>query len=195
MRKLKLQMQVSVDGFVCGPNGEMDWMVWNWDDALKNYATEITDPVDTIVMGRNLAVGFIPYWEGVAADPNNPEQSAGIKFHETPKLVFSRTLDKTDPVAAAWKFTTITNGDLVQEINQLKKQPGKDIITYGGAGFAADLIKNNLIDEYHLFINPAAIGKGKTIFNTLEKNFDLKLAKSQAFECGIVLLSYTPSLK
>ena len=66
MRKVKLQMQVSIDGFVAGPNGEMDWMVWDWDDALKDYVTRLTEPVDTIVLGRVLAQGFIPYW---AADP------------------------------------------------------------------------------------------------------------------------------
>lgn len=193
MRKLKLQMQVSVDGFVYGPNGELDWMVWDWDDALKNYVGDLTQPIDIIVMGHNLAKGFIPHWEAVAADPNNPIQDAGKKFHETPKLVFSKTLDKADPAVAAWKNTTVTNDDLVQEINQLKKQPGKDIIAYGGASFVSDLIKNNLIDEYHLFINPTAIGKGKVIFNNLEKKLDLKLVRSQAFDCGIVLLFYTPN--
>ena len=61
MRKVKLQMQVSVDGFVAGPNGEMDWMAWNWDDELKKHVTDLTEPVDCIIMGRKLAQGFIPY--------------------------------------------------------------------------------------------------------------------------------------
>ncbi len=69
MRKLKLQVQMSVDGYIAGPNGEMDWMAWNWDDELNKYVTEITEPVDCIVLGRKLAQGFIPYWASVAANP------------------------------------------------------------------------------------------------------------------------------
>mgnify|MGYP002633797651 CR=1 FL=1 len=63
MRKLKLQIQLSIDGYIAGPNGEMDWMIWNWDDELKNFVTEITESTDTIVLGRKLAQGFIPNWE------------------------------------------------------------------------------------------------------------------------------------
>ena len=71
MRKLKLQVQMSVDGFVAGPNGELDWMVFDWDDELKNYVTEITEPVDTILLGRKMAGGFISHWASVAADPQD----------------------------------------------------------------------------------------------------------------------------
>ena len=73
MRKLKLQVQMSIDGFIAGPNGEMDWMNVNWGDDINNYVANITEPIDTIVLGRKLAEGFIPYWAGVAANPDNPE--------------------------------------------------------------------------------------------------------------------------
>ena len=190
MRKLKLQMQLSLDGFVAGPNNEMDWMVFNWDDELKNYVTQLTEPVDCIVLGRKLAEGFIPHWTNVAADPENPEVSAGRKFTDTCKVVFTKTLDKS-----AWDNTVLAKGDLVQEINQLKKQNGKDIIAYGGASFASALIKQGLIDEYHLFINPVAIGKGMPIFNGLEKYLKLQLVKATSFSCGIVVLCYKPEGK
>src|SRR3990170_7462327 len=91
LRKLKLQVQMSVDGFIAGPNGEMDFMVWNWDDQLKNYVATLTDPVDCILLGRKLAEGFIPYWSGVAANPEDPQHTAGIKFTETGKVVFTKT--------------------------------------------------------------------------------------------------------
>jgi len=91
MRKLKLQVQMSVDGFISGPNGEMDWMVWDWDDDLKEYAEEITEPVDCIVLGRKLAQGFIPHWAAVAANPDGPEFAAGRKFSDTSKVVFTKT--------------------------------------------------------------------------------------------------------
>src|SRR5215211_6760189 len=117
MRKLKLQVQMTVDGYIAGPNGEMDFMVWNWDDQLKNYVTEITEPVDCIVLGRKLAEGFIPYWATVAANPDHPEYTAGKKFTETTKVVFTKTLDQSK-----WDNTVLAKGGLADEITKLKQQ-------------------------------------------------------------------------
>lgn len=115
MRKLKLQVQVTIDGFIAGPGGEMDWMSFNWDDALKNYVKDLTEPVDCIVLGRKLAQGFIPYWTSVAEDPNHPEHLAGIKFRDTHKVVFTKTLQNSE-----WNNTVLAKGDLSEEIGQLK---------------------------------------------------------------------------
>jgi dihydrofolate reductase len=185
MRKLKLQMQLSIDGFVAGKNGEMDWMVWDWDEELKQYVTEITEPVDCILLGKNLALGFIPHWANVAADPNNPDHKFGKIMHETPKVVFSKTLNNSE-----WANTIIAGGELIEEITKIITKPGKDIIVYGGAGFVSSLIKHNLIDEYHLFVNPAILGKGIPVFNGVESKLNLSLVKSEAFSCGINLLCY-----
>ncbi len=187
MRKLKLQVQMTVDGYVAGPNGEMDWVTFNWDDALKQYVTDITEPVDCIVLGRKLAEGFIPHWASVAANPDHPEFAAGVKFTDTPKVVFTKTLDQSN-----WDNTILAKGDLADEINQLKNQAGQDIIAYGGATFVSTLIKHGLIDEYHLFVNPAAIGNGMAIFQELDSKQNLTLIKSKAFDCGIVVLNYEP---
>ena len=187
MRKLKLQVQMSIDGYIAGPNGEMDFMAWNWDDELKRYVDTITEPVDCIVLGRKLAEGFIPYWATVAANPNDPERASGEKFTNTRKVVFTKTLDKSE-----WDNTVLAKGDLVDEITRLKKQDGKDIIAYGGATFVSALIKHGLIDEFHLFVNPTAIGKGKAIFKELDGKQDLTLVKATGFDCGIVVLHYEP---
>jgi dihydrofolate reductase len=188
MRKLKLQMQLSIDGYVAGPNGEMDWMVWNWDEECKKYVAELTDPVDTILLGRKLAQGFIPHWQAIASDPANPMNDAGRKFHDTPKVVFSKTLDHSE-----WENTIVTGDDLTETVNHLKKEPGKDIIAYGGGNFVSNLIRQGLIDEYHLFINPSALGNGMPIFKGLEQKLNLRLVRSVSFSCGIVVLCYRPA--
>ncbi len=188
MRKLKLQMQLSIDGFVAGPNGEMDWMTWNFDDEIKKYVTDLTGSIDCILLGGHMPGGFIPYWESVAADPANPEYPFGKIMCDTPKVVFTKTMEKS-----LWDNTVLAKGDITEEVNRLKAQPGKDIIAYGGANFVSNLIKYNLIDEYHLFINPTAIGNGMTIFKELRQNLNLKLVKATPFDCGIVLLCYQPA--
>jgi dihydrofolate reductase len=129
--------------------------------------------------------GFVSHWSNAAKNTDDPEYAAAKKFVELPKIVFSRTLNKS-----IWDNTEIATGDYVQFINQLKKKSGKDIIVYGGAGFVSSLIKNNLIDEYHLFINPTAIGKGLEIFKDLNEKLNLKLVNTKIFSNGVVGLFY-----
>ena len=179
MRKLKLQTQISIDGYMAGPNGEMDWMVWNWDDALKDFVHQLTEPVDTIVLGHNLAKGFIDHWAGAAARDNDWFSN---KMVQTPKVVFSRKADKV-----TWERTRLSKGDLSEGINKVKDDNGGDIIAYGGSEFVTSLSAANLIDEYNLFVNPTAIGKGLPVFK--EKN-KLKLIEALPFQCGITVLKY-----
>src|SRR5579872_3020732 len=185
MRKLKLQMQQTVNGFVGGPNGEMDWMDMNWTDDINQYVTALTEPVDTIVMGRKLAEGFIPYWADAAAQPGAPDFAH--KMNDTPKVVFSKTLDKSN-----WERTTLAKGNLKDEINNLKNKSGGDIIVYGGADFVSNLIYEGLIDELHLSVNPSAIGSGLNIF---KERTDLKLINVTTFTSGKVVLHYEPIRK
>jgi dihydrofolate reductase len=179
MRKLKLQVQMTVDGYIAGPNGEMDWTVRDWDPGLKQYVGAITTPVDCIVLGRKLAQGFIPYWA------SHPEQEGAEKFNTTKKVVFTKTLDRSE-----WKDTVLAKGDLAGEITNLKAQTGGDIIAYGGASFVSALIQHNLIDEFHLFINPSIIVRGLAIFKDLDHRQDLILTEATAYQCGIVVLQY-----
>lgn len=181
-------MQITLDGFVGGPNGEMDWMVWDWDDILKKYATELTNSADTFMMGRATGQGMAVYWPTVASNPESKEGDLWMAniLNKAPKIVFSKTVSTID-----WTNVRIAR-DIVAEIKQLKQQPGKDLLIYGGAGIVASFIKENLIDEYHLFVNPVAIGKGKTIFNELENGLKLKLVNTITSSVGIVVLCYEP---
>jgi dihydrofolate reductase len=188
MRKLKLQVQISVDGFVGRPNGELDYMTWSWDDKIKNYVNELTDSCDTILLGRKMTDGFVSHWTRAVADPADQTYPFAKKMVDFPKVVFTKTIDKSK-----WANTVVANGDLSDEVNKLKNRSGKDIIVYGGAGFVSSLVSAGLIDEYYLFVNPAAIGSGLTIFNKINGKLDLQLVNTTQFDCGIALMKYVPT--
>jgi dihydrofolate reductase len=187
MRKLRLQVQISIDGCIAGPNNEMDWLLWDdilSDDNYIKYLNEITESVDTIIMGRKMVDEFIPYWTEVMNKPDDPWNAFSKKMVEIPKVVFTKTLYKSE-----WANTDIATGDLKDEITKLKNLDDGDIIVYGGASFDSSLIKEKLIDEFYLFVNPIVIGNGKTIFKNLEIQ-KLTLIESKVFDCGLVLLHY-----
>ena len=182
MRKLKLQVQQTLDGFLCGLQGEMDWLMLPWDDQLQEYVAKITDSVDCILLGRELAEKFIPYW---ASSPKGENASVIKKMNETKKVIFTKTLMRSE-----WENTTLATGDLEDEITRLRNQAGKDIIAYGGVSFVSALVRHALIDEFNLFINPILIGRGQPICLELEANQTLLMKKATAFPCGIVALRY-----
>ena len=186
MRKLKLQVQITVDGFIAGPDGRLDWMKWSWDEDLKRYVNGVTEAVDCILLGRVLAEKFIPSWQARISE-SGVDEAFARKMVETPKVVFSKTL-KHSP----WEHTSIANGNLADKVNNLKNQPGKDLIAYGGARFVSSLIEHGLVDEYHLFVNPVAIGVGLPIFGQLKESRAFKLVNATSFQCGIALLCYKP---
>jgi dihydrofolate reductase len=188
MRKLKLQMQQTVNGYVAGPNGELDWMTWNWSDDTKKCVTDITDSIDTILLGRKMTDGFISHWNAAAKNPDDPSQEFAQKMVDARKVVFTKTLEKS-----TWENTVLAKGNVADEVNKLKAQDGKEIIVYGGAGFVSSLIKEGLIDELYLFINPTAIPSGLSIFGDVTGNTGYKLIETKTFDCGIVLLKYSPA--
>lgn len=178
-------MQISLDGFnSTGPNDEQKWVTWAWDE-IKPYVLDLANSCDTELIGRKLAVDYIPFWLETLTQPESMMYEAAKIKADQRKIVFTRTLDESP-----WENTELAKGDLKEELEKLKNQPGKDIIVYGGSSFVADLVRENLIDEFHLFINPIAIGKGIPIFDKLESWQHLHLRRSIAFDCGIVLLQY-----
>jgi dihydrofolate reductase len=184
MRKLKLQMQVTVDGCVAGPQGQLDWMTFDMDAGLIAFINHLTDTSDTILLGRKMTDGFIKYWEHVVTQKDSPEYEFAQKMVGLPKVVFSKTVQRIEG-----KNVRVENGDLVGAVTQLKSQPGKDIIVYGGATFVSSLIEHGLLDEMNFFVNPVAIGNGMRVF---KGKTPLKLAASKAYPSGIVVNSYLP---
>jgi dihydrofolate reductase len=205
MRKLILKMSVSVDGFVGGPNGEIDWIFKSFDAGATAWDVTTLWQAGVHIMGSRTFRDMAAYWP-TSTEPFAPP------MNEIPKVVFSRTgLGKATttraledatrlqkggaapamPAAiASWMNPAIATGDLAGEIARLKQQPGKPILAHGGASFARSLVRQGLIDEYHLLIHPVALGRGLPLFSDLEKPLDLKLASATAFDGGTVAHVY-----
>jgi dihydrofolate reductase len=197
MRKLILETQTSVDGFIAAIDGKTDWMIWNWgadwkwDKALQHYHTDLTKSIDCVLISRQMAEeGFNAHWQQVAENPYDSRYEFAKHIRNTHKIVFSTTLTKSTPIPGGWENSDIAEGYFIDFIGRLKSQEGKNIIVYGGATFVSSLIKARLIDEFHLIVNPTALGNGLSIFDKLDGRQDMKLMKAQSFDCGVVVLTY-----
>jgi len=184
---------VSVDGFIEGPNGEMDWLM-TADEEVWKEEFEMLDHIDTLILGRKMYPGYAQYWMSVLANPNDPLPENGSfasKYHiayaafadKTPHFVLSKTLDKV-----AWKNTQIIRQ--VDEIRELKKKGGKDIYAVGGATLVSSLMNLGLIDELQLRVNPIILGGGKALFKDLKQRHSLKLVAAKSLRSGMVNLIY-----
>lgn len=189
MRRIISAMQVSVDGFIEGPNGELDW-IENWEDSYGLMAQ-----VDTCVLGAGMYPGYEQYWSAVLAAPDEPLPFSGkaatrgevdyAKWaQETPHVVLSKSMQ-----AAAWKATRIVRE--LDEIARLKPQPGKDIYAIGGAAFVSSLIERGLVDELRLAIHPVLLGRGKALFKESAQRHRLTLSQVRQLPWGTVELTYT----
>jgi dihydrofolate reductase len=192
MRKLKLQMQVSLDLYISRKKEGMNWMIWpytgpwTWDEELKKYFTDVTASNDTILLGWDMADGgYIDHWTGIAGQKDNAQSGFAAGVVAAHKYVFSRRERRS-----RWDNTTTTTEDLATEVQRLKQLPGKDMIAYGGATFASALVGTGLIDEYHFIVNPAILGDGVSIFNEMQDILRLSPVSARVYPCGITVLVY-----
>lgn len=183
MGRLKLQMQVTVDGM--DPDGGNDELSW---DEVCDYSHALLETADTIVLGGRTAAEFIPYWDAIAAKPEAAWHEVGKQIAQARKVVFSSTFENP-----GWNNTEVERGGLADAIRRLKATNRKDIIVYGGVSFVASLVREGLIDEFHLFVNPVAAGQGRSVFAGLEQPRKLALRKAIGFKSGHVLLHYEPA--
>jgi dihydrofolate reductase len=182
MRKLKLQMHMSLDGIV---GGTKDSGTTFWDAELRKDSIDNLSDVDTILIGSHTAADLITYWGKVAEDLSDEDYELGKRITEIPKVVFSKKM-----TVSSWPNATVINGQLKNEIEHLKNLQGENMLVYGGAGFVSSLIKENLIDEYDLLVHPEIAGKGLKIFDDVDDILQLKLIEAREFSCGVVLLKY-----
>lgn len=213
MRKLILKMSVSADGFVSGPNGEIDWIFRSANESVTAWIVKTLWEAGVHIMGSRTFHDMASYW------PTSDEHFAA-PMNEIPKVVFTRkgfvepipeelttnalkdarinseglfnTSDILSLHASSWSHATVAGGDLATEINRLKEQDGKFILAHGGASFAQSLIRTGLVDEYRLLIHPVILGKGLPLFSAVLAPFDLKLENSIEFMTGTIANIYTP---
>jgi dihydrofolate reductase len=176
MGKLILSIMSSIDGYMEGPNKELDWHVWN-GEMEKHMFNFLNHEVDTILLGRKSYELFAAYW------PSSKESIAPA-MNSLKKIVFSKTLQTTE-----WNNTTIIGDDIQSEITRLKQRGKKDLVLFGGVEITASLIKLNLIDEYQVIINPVVLGQGRPTF-ALEEKLNFKLVDLKRFNCGNVIHYY-----
>jgi dihydrofolate reductase len=182
MRKVIYSMGVSLDGFIAGPNGEIDWSAP--DEELHRFHNEQAREMGVNLYGRRLHE-VMTYWETADESPSAPEYEIEFAriWKETPKIVFSRTLEKVEGNAR------LVRDNIAEEVARLKEQPGKDM-ALGGAGLASTFIELGLIDEFRPFIHPAVLGAGTPYFPPIDERIDLRLVETRTFGSGVVYVRY-----
>jgi dihydrofolate reductase len=194
MRKIIAALQVSVDGFIEGPNGELDWAMEEDEETWKDIF-EIFESVDTCILGRVMYPDYEQYWLAILANPAGILPLSGktatkneIAYarwaDKIPHFVVSKTLDKV-----AWKTTRIVRD--LEEIRKIKQQPGKDMYVVGGATLVSSLMNLGLIDELRLMVNPLILGGGKALFKDVKERYALKLVRAKPLKSGKVSLVYS----
>jgi len=185
MRKVVLFMHTSLDGFVAGSNGEMDWI--NVDEDIFEYAGKQTDQADTALYGRVTYQMMDSYWPTAGDQPtaSKHDKQHSSWYNKVAKVVLSRTME-----GANLPNVRIINNNLSEEITRLKQATGKDILIFGSPSAAHSLMAENLIDDYWLFINPVLLGYGIPLFKGISDKTKLKLVTSNAFSSGVIGLQY-----
>lgn len=195
MRRLALQMQMSVDGFVSSANPSLGWQLWNWgqdwpwDDALKARFNSIISGVDTILLSRKMAEeGYLDHWGSIAKLAMSDRSfEFAQRIVSVKKVVLSEKL-----TTSKWPRTQVRGGPMTEVIASLKRERGRDIICFGGVGFASALVSEGLVDELQCFVNPVAVGAGRSIFSAQRNGLELELTDSKAYDCGMVVNCYSP---
>ncbi len=183
MREIVYQVHTSLDGCVEGPNGEFDWPAMG--PELSGYSHELTARCGEFAYGRKVWEMMSSFWPTAEDVSDHPHDIAFAPvWRSTPKIVFSRTLEKAD-----WN-TRVLNGDLATEVAALKAEEGQDVLLNGGAELPAALSELGLIDEYLVFVHPVVLGGSKRPFTEGAERIGLALVETRVFDGTVVLLRY-----
>lgn len=187
MRKIILTEWITLDGFTAGPDNDMSFVGESFNDEMAQYEDAILDRADTLILGRVTYESFAGSWPYVPDKPEASEDEKGYarKLNAMRKIVFSKTLGK-----AEWNNSTLMKEINRDEIEELKRGDGKDLLIYGSASIVQQLTNLGLIDEYQLLIHPVALGAGKPLFKDVEDKLKLKLVDTKTFNSGVMFLTY-----
>jgi dihydrofolate reductase len=190
MRKIITTMWVTLDGFIAGPNSEMDWVMV--DEEMGKYENDLVSSADTLLLGRVTYQSFAGSWPHVPDNPNvsEGEKEYARKLNAMRKLVFSRTLESVE-----WNNSTLVKEVVPEDIEKLKHEPGRDMVIYGSASLVRTLTNLGLIDEYQILVHPVILGSGKPLFQDIQHQVKLKLVNTKTHPSGVVVLSYQPERK
>jgi dihydrofolate reductase len=180
MRRLILQTGVSIDGYVAALDRSHPWSDGSDDEGVKRWILDSVWAAGAHLMGRVTYEEMAAFWPTSTSEYARP-------MNEIPKVVFSTTLQH-----AAWPETRIARGDLAEEIGRLKREPGNDLIAYGGATLDQALTRFGLVDEYRLMIQPAALGAGLALFKDLSAPLHLELVEATTYATGVAIHVYRP---
>ena len=183
MRKVTYAMSVSLDGFIEATNGDLSWSFP--DEELHTHFNDRENAIDTYLYGRRLYENMAAYWPTADENPAAPEYEREYAriWKSKPKVVFSRTLERVE-----WN-SRLVRGNIPDEVNKLRKQPGKDM-SVAGAEIASTFMQLGLIDEYWLYVHPVILGGGKPMFHQLRNEIDLELVETRTFGSRVGLLRY-----
>ena len=185
MRNLVFFMHASLDGFVAGPNGEMNWI--KVDEAMFDFVATMTAEADTALYGRITYEMMQGYWPNAGNKPNaskhDKEHSAW--YNSVSKIVLSTSLNEKELTN-----TTVISDDLAEKINAIKQQEGKNILIFGSPRASHSLLKEGLVDEFWIFVNPILLGKGIPLFKNIMETTQLKLVETKIFSQGVIALHY-----
>jgi dihydrofolate reductase len=170
MRKIILQLAVSLDGFIEGPKGEYDWCFTDQDYGMSDFLKR----VDSMFLGRKSYELTLRMGEAAMSG-----------FENLTAYIFSTKLEKVKPGAI------LINGNIEAEVRRIKNEPGKDIWLFGGAGLTASLLNLGLIDEICLAVHPLILGAGKPLFSNIQSRQSLTLTDTKTYSSGLVALTYT----
>lgn len=186
MRKIIFFMLTTLDGYFEGPGRDINWH--NVDAEFNEFGIEQINSVDTLLFGRVTYELMAGYWPTESARADDP--IVAEKMNQTPKIVFSKTLPNVE-----WQNTRLVRDNFVEEMTNLKAQPGRDMIIFGSSNLAVTFIQHGLIDEFRIMVNPVVLGDGKPLFKGILEKLSLKLIKTRVFHSGNVLLYYEPARK
>ncbi|WP_316815464.1 dihydrofolate reductase family protein [Pedobacter nyackensis] len=185
MRNLIFFMHTSLDGFVAGLNGEMNWI--NVDEEMFDFVATMTDKADTALYGRVTYEMMQSYWPTAADHPNaskhDKEHSAW--YNKVSKIVLSKTISEK-----GLNNTTVISGQLADNINKIKQQSGQNILIFGSPSASHSLLSEGLVDEFWLFVNPILLGHGIPLFKDVAEMTKLNLIETKTFSCGVIALHY-----